>query len=49
VRGWRLSDGVFYPLDAQAICAASCTDASTGVPLEAERGVRYADAYPVVA
>jgi hypothetical protein len=49
VRGWRLSDGVFYPLDAQAICAASCTDASTGVPLEAERGVRYADAYPVIA
>jgi hypothetical protein len=49
VRGWHLSDGVFYPLDAQAICAASCTDASTGVPLEAERGVRYADAYPVVA
>jgi hypothetical protein len=40
---------VFHPLDAPAICAASWTDASTGVPLEAERGVRYTDAYPVAA
>jgi hypothetical protein len=44
-----LLQALVYPLDAQAICAASCTDASTGVPLEAERGVRYADAYPVAA
>jgi hypothetical protein len=49
VRGWRLSDGVFYPLDEQAISAASCTDASTGAPLPPEHGVRYADAYPVQA
>jgi hypothetical protein len=49
VRGWRLSNGVFYPLDEQAIFVASCTDAGTGEPLVPERGVRYADAYPVVA
>jgi hypothetical protein len=49
VRGWHLSDGVFYPLDEQAIFAASCTDAGTGEPIAPERGVRYADAYPVAA
>jgi hypothetical protein len=49
VRGWHLSNGVFHPLDEQAMFAASCTDAGTGETLAPERGVRYADAYPVVA
>ncbi len=49
VRGWHLTDGMFHPLDEQAIFAASCTDAGTGEPLAPERGVRYAGAYPVVA
>lgn len=47
VRGWHLSHGVFHPVDGQAILAASCTDAGTGEALAPERGVRYADAYPV--
>jgi hypothetical protein len=49
VRGWHLSNGVFHPRDEQAMFAATCTDARTGEALAPERGVRYADACPVVA
>jgi hypothetical protein len=47
VRGWHLSNGVFHPLDEQAMFAAGCTGASAGEALAPERGVRYAGAYPV--
>lgn len=48
IRGWHLRNGVFHRLDEQAMFAASCTDAGTGEALAPERGVRHADAFPVV-
>ncbi|GAA1454268.1 MULTISPECIES: hypothetical protein [Nocardiopsis] len=47
VCGWRLDGGGLHPLDARGVAAVARTDALTGRRLPPERGVGYADAWPV--
>jgi len=47
VCGWRLDRGGLLPLDRDGVLAASRTDGVTGRLMEPERGVGYADAWPV--
>ena len=39
--GLHLGAGEVHPLSAEAVRDASCTDATTGAPLEPEEGVHY--------
>lgn len=47
VRCWLVAQGIAHPQTEAATFAASCTDADTGELLPPERGVEYADAWPV--
>lgn len=47
VRCWFVSEGQPQPRTEAAAFAAFCTDNKTGEPIPPERGVRYADAWPV--
>ena len=47
VRGWFLNQSGLHPLGEAAMFDAFCTDNATGDPIPPERGVLFADAWPV--